>query len=204
MRLTRLAAAPALLVLAACGSTPTQVFDLSPRVPELQTAAEPARGGQLIWVDKPSVAGYLDRTQMVTREGDGSHISIHEFEVWSDPPADLIQRALVDDLAHRFGTDRVMATPVAHYAEPEWRIALDVIRFDVDQGGAAVLDGRWTLLAGSSDRLVASRREWIEVPSGDATDPAKRVTALRETVAVLARRIGDAMTAAMTPGARRR
>ena len=139
MRLTRLAAAPALLVLAACGSTPTQVFDLSPRVPDVRATAEPARGGQLIWVDKPSVAGYFDRTQMVTREGDGSHISIHEFEVWSDPPADLIQRALVDDLAHRFGIDRVMAAPVAHYAEPEWQIALDVIRFDVDQGGAAVL-----------------------------------------------------------------
>ena len=190
MRLTRLAAAPALLLLAACGSTPTQVFDLSPRVPDVRTVAEPARGGQLIWVDKPSVAGYFDRTQMVTREGDGSHISIHEFEVWSDPPADLIQRALVDDLAHRFGTDRVMATPVAHYAEPEWRFALDVIRFDVDQGGAAVLDVRWTLLAGPTDRLVASRREWIEAPSSDPADPARRVTALSETVVILASRIG--------------
>ena len=204
MRLTRLAAAPALLVLAACGSTPTQVFDLSPRVPDVRATAEPARGGQLIWVDKPSVAGYCDRTQMVTREGDGSHISIHEFEVWSDPPADLIQRALVDDLAHRFGIDRVMAAPVAHYVEPEWRIILDVIRFDVDQGGAAVLDARWSLLAGQSDRLVASRREWIEAPSGDPADPVKRVMALRETVTMLARQIGDAIAAAMAPDARRR
>jgi len=48
-------------------------------------------GGLMIWVDKPSVAGYFDRTQMVTREGAGNRISIHEFEVWSDPPADLIQ-----------------------------------------------------------------------------------------------------------------
>jgi hypothetical protein len=35
-----------------------------------------------------------------------------------DPPADLIQRAVVDDLAQRFGTDRVMATPVAHKFPP--------------------------------------------------------------------------------------
>jgi hypothetical protein len=47
-------------------------------------------------------------------------------------------------------------------------VALDVIRFDVNEGGDAVLDARWTLLAGSSDRLLASRREWIEAPSGDA------------------------------------
>jgi len=204
MRLTRLAAAPALLVLAACGSTPTQVFDLSPRVPDVRATAEPARGGQLIWVDKPSAAGYFDRTQMVTREGDVSHISIHEFDVWSDPPADLIQRALVDEVAHRFGIDRVMAAPVAHYAEPEWRIIPDVIRFDVDQAGDAVLDARWTLLAGQSDRLVASRREWIEAPSGDPADPVKRVTALRETVTMLARQIGDVIATAVTPDARRR
>jgi uncharacterized protein len=203
MRRHRLAAAPALLLLAACGSTPTQVFDLSPRAPDASAAAVPAPGGPLIWVDKPSVAGYFDRTQMVTRGG-GSRISIHEFEVWSDPPADLIQRTVVDDLAHRFGADRVMATPVAHYATPGWQVALDVIRFDVDDGGDAALDARWTLLAGSSDRLVASRRERIEVPSGDAADPAKRVTALRAAVAILASRIGDAVAAAATPDARRR
>jgi hypothetical protein len=83
-------------------------------------------------------------------------------------------------------------------------VALDVIRFDVNEGGDSVLDARWTLLAGSSDRLLASRREWIEAPSGDAADPAKRVTALREAVAMLASRIGDTITAPATPDARRR
>jgi hypothetical protein len=121
-------------------------------------------------------------------------VTVHaEFEVWSDPPADLIQRAIVDDLAHRFGADQVMATPVARYATPD---ALDVIRFDVDESSYAVVDARWTLLTGSSDRLAASRREWIEVPSGDAADPAKRVTAPREAVAMLADRIDDAVAAA--------
>jgi uncharacterized lipoprotein YmbA len=193
-------AAPLLLV--ACGSTPTQVFDLSLGVPDRPTATVLPHGGPLIWVDKPSVAGYFDRIQMVTR-GAGSRISIHEFEVWSDPPADLIQRVVVDNLAQRFGTDRVMATPVAHYATPGWQVALDVIRFDVGEGGDAILDGRWTLLEGSSDRLVASRREWIEEPSGDAADPAKRVAALRKAVAMLASQIGDAVSAAAMPDVRR-
>jgi uncharacterized lipoprotein YmbA len=196
------AAAPVLLLLAHCGSTPTRVFDLSPGAPAVGAAAAPSRDGPLIWVDKPSVAGYFDRTQMVTR-GAGSRISIHEFEVWSDPPADLLQRAVVDDLAHRFGADRVMAMPLAHYATPAWRVALDVIRFDVDERGDAVLDARWTLLTGSSDRIAASRRELIEVPSGDAADPARRVTALREAVAMLASRIGDAVATAMPDASRR-
>jgi uncharacterized lipoprotein YmbA len=193
MRVHWLATA-ATLLLVACGSTPTQVFDLSTRVPDTPAVVVPPRNGPLIWVDKPSIAGYADRTQMVTR-GPGSRISIHEFEVWSDPPGELIQRVVVDELAQRFGADRVMTTPAAHYAMPGWRVVIDVIRFDVDERGDAVLDARWTLLAGPSDRLAVSRREWIEVPSGDAADPAKRVTALREAVVRLASRIGDAVAA---------
>jgi len=42
------------------------------------------------------------------------------------------------------------------------------------------------------------------VPSGDVADAAKRVTALRAAVAMLASRIGDAVAAAATPDARRR
>jgi uncharacterized lipoprotein YmbA len=197
----RLAVVAVLLLFAHCGSTPTRVFDLSPAVPSAPAAGATSRGLTLIWVDKPSVAGYFDRTQMVTRGAD-SRVSIHEFEVWSDPPADLIQRAVVDDLAHRFGADQVMATPVARSATPGWQVALDIIRFDVDEGGDAVLDARWTLLAGSSGRLAASRREWIEEPSGDAADPAKRVKALRQAVAKLAGRIGDTIAAAKTHDAR--
>jgi uncharacterized lipoprotein YmbA len=48
MMTRRFAAVPALLLLTACGSTPTQVFDLSPRVQNAPTVAEPRRGGPLI------------------------------------------------------------------------------------------------------------------------------------------------------------
>jgi hypothetical protein len=43
------------------------VFDLSSAVPSGPAATAPSRGLPKIWVDKPSVAGYFDRTQMVTR-----------------------------------------------------------------------------------------------------------------------------------------
>ena len=137
---------------------PTQVFDLPPASEAVPASAAPSRPGALIYVDRPAVAGYFARTQMVTRTGD-SRVSIREFEVWSDPPAALIARALVDDLGRRFGADRVMTTPVQHYATPDWRVELDVLRFDVDQSGQALLDARWTLLAGPNDRLAATRRE---------------------------------------------
>jgi uncharacterized protein len=186
-----------LLLLAACG-TSTRVYDLSRSGAPL---AASVRGGPVIYVDRPAVAAYFDRTQMVTRTG-SNRVSIHEFEVWSDPPADLITRALVDDLAARFGADRVMATPTTRIPSPDWQVSLDITRFDVEEGdavrgqpttGTAVLDARWTLLREPGVRLDQSRRVRIEQPVADVADPSARVAALRAAVAVLAARIGDAI-----------
>ena len=181
-----------LLGMAQCSSPATQVFDLSTASAEAAPAGP--RDGPLIYVDKPAVATYFDRTQMVTRTGE-NRVSLHEFEIWSDPPADLIARALVDDLARRFGRDRVMITPVARYAKPDWRVVLEVSRFDVEETGRAVLDARWTLLREPDDRLATTHRERIETPVAAVADPRQRVEALRVGVAILAERIGGAIAA---------
>ena len=138
-----------------------------------------------------SVAAYFDRTQMVTRR-DEYHLSFHEFTVWSEPIAELITRALVDDLSTRFGDDQVMATPPSRGSDADWRIETDVTRFDVDEAGNTLLDARWTLL-GRDDRVVARRRERITTVAAKPTDAASRVTALRQTIATLAERIGAAV-----------
>ena len=187
-----------LLALTRCGSPRTQVFDLSAVGETVSPTTALPRSGPLIYVDKPTVAAYFDRTQMVTRTGT-NRVSLHEFEIWSDPPSDLIARALVDDLARRFGKDRVMITPVARYTKPDWRVVLDISRFDVEETGQAVLDVRWTLLQEPDDRLVVTHRERIEAPVGDVVDPTQRVAALRAAVAVLAGRIGDAVANAGRP-----
>jgi uncharacterized lipoprotein YmbA len=189
-----------LLLLAAC-STSTRVYDLSAAGPPPSAAT--SQQGPVIYIDRPTLAAYFDRTQMVTRT-ETNRVSIHEFEVWSDPPADLITRALVDDLAARFGADRVMASPAIAVPPPAWRVGLDVTRFDVEEGdavrgqptpGTAVLDARWTLLHEPGARPGPSRRARIDLPVADVSDPTTRVAALRAAVAALAGQIGDAIAA---------
>lgn len=190
-----------LLVLAACG-TSTRIYDLSGTSPP--PAATPAQAGPVVYVDRPSVASYFDRTQMVTRTG-SNRVSIHEFEIWSDPPADLLTRALVDDLGARCGRDRVMATPTLHVPPPTWRLSIDVTRFDVEEAdpvrgqstpGTAVLDARWTLLREPGTHPGPSRRARVDLPVSDVADAGSRVAALRAAVAVLAGQIADALATA--------
>jgi uncharacterized lipoprotein YmbA len=186
------AIAALLFVSTGCSSPATKVFDLSSATGDGAATDAPSRGGPLIFIDKPTVAAYFDRTQMVTRTGT-NRVSLHEFEVWSDPPADLIARALVDDLGRRFGKDRVMQTPLVRYTKPDWRVTLDVSRFDVEDAGLAVLDARWTLLREPNDHLAGTRRERIETPVSGVAGPTQRVRALRADVATLAVHIGDAI-----------
>ncbi len=190
----------ALFALAACG-TATRIYDLSGT--GAPPATTPAQPGPVIYVDRPSVAAYFDRTQMVTRTG-SNRVSIHEFEIWSDPPADLLARALVDDLAGRFGRDKVMSTPTLHVPAPSWRVSIDVTRFDVEEAdpvrgqstpGTAVLDARWTLLREPGTHPGPSHRARIDLPVSDVTDATVRVAALRAAVAKLAGQIGDAIAA---------
>lgn len=180
-----------LLVLAGCGSTPTQVFTLAASG---DRTANPAPSGRapLIHVDRASVAEYFDRTQMVTRIGD-YRLSLQEFSVWSEPIGDLITRAVVDDLARRFGDDRVLRTPRSRGPVPDARVELDVLRFDVDEAGVATLDVRWTIIG--ADAAETQRRERIVETGADPKDATSRVVALRATLTTLATRIGDAVPA---------
>ncbi|MEQ8652043.1 MAG: PqiC family protein [Kiloniellales bacterium] len=186
-------AALGLFLLAACGSTPpTQVFGLNDAAQRSET---PAPGGApLIYVDTAVIADYLDRTQMVTRKGT-YRISLHEFAIWSEPLGDLITASLVDDLAQRFGDDQVMATPIPSYQDPDWRVELDVLRFDVDEAGDAVIDVRWTLLQGRREDLAASSREVIVTKAATPLEPASRVDALREGLSLLSERIANRIAA---------
>ncbi len=190
----RLLLLPLAFLLAACGSTPpTKVYTLTPS--ETRPVTEAEAGAPTIFVDPTAVAEYVDRTQMVTRAGD-YRLSLHEFAIWSEPLGELITRSVVDDLSARFGDDQVMQTPIPLYDYPDWRVELAVLRFDVDQGGEAVIDARWTLLDGRDDRLKDSRRELIVTTAANPEDPDSRVIALREGLAILAGRIGDRIAAA--------
>ncbi|MBX9698673.1 MAG: PqiC family protein [Acetobacteraceae bacterium] len=189
MRRRLLLALPALL--AACGSTPTQVFTFSASE---DRAPRPAPAGRtpLVHVDRATVAEYFDRTQMVTRIG-AFRVSVHEFAVWSEPVADLISNAVVDDLARRFGDDRVLRTPRGRGGAADVRVELDVLRLDVDEAGTATLDVRWSVVPMSGQ--PTQRRERILATAADPKDATSRVVALRETLTRLSATIADAIAA---------
>jgi uncharacterized lipoprotein YmbA len=183
----------AALSLGACAGTPPSHFYLLGAAPDGPVADGPAaavEGGPLLLVDPVTVAAYADRSQMVTRLAD-REVRFAEFEVWAQPIGSLITAALVDDLAARFGPDRVLATPSRLDFSADYRLAVDVLQFDVDAAGQAVLDARWTLVAGADEHFLATGRERLAELVADPASYPERVAALDRAVAGLAGRIGQ-------------
>ena len=189
MKIDRELLLAALLGLAACGaSEPTRFYLLSPE----QTGAAGPPAGPVVFVDQATIAPYLDRAQIVSRIAP-DQVAFSDVRTWAEPVTSMITRYVVDELGARFGPDRVLETPARRDLTPDFRLALDVQRFDGDQAGLMLLDARWTLRAGPDERFVATGRERIAEPAGDPTSWDARVAALGRALTVLGQRLGQAI-----------
>lgn len=181
----------ACLLLSGCAgsSAATRFYLLSPPAPG-DMRSVPGVPQAKVAVGPVSVPSYLDRPQIVTREGDGVRLALAEFDRWAEPLAESLPRVLAEDISRALGGGHVLVFPGASAEDADIRVAVDVNRLDGSLGGAVVLDAWWALLDRSGATLrrgrVVERR-----PAGG--DHAAMVTAQ----GVLAAALADTVAAAL-------
>ena len=143
----------AILVAGCAGSPPSNLYTLS----AIGTAASESQSLQatpaVIAIGPVSLPDYLDRPQIVTRQ------SAYELELaandrWAAPLYDMLPRVLVEDLALRLPSDRIVSFPETGDASFDYRVDVQVSRFDVDAAGEATLATRWQFYARSAPRAL--------------------------------------------------
>jgi hypothetical protein len=139
---TALAMAAALL-LAACGSTPKEnYYTLSAEAGGPPAAAA---GSVSVHVAAPvAVPEAVDRSPMVIRTG-ASQVDIDDLHRWVEPLKHAIPRALAELLMRELGTPHVVAGRLTSATPADYRVALDVQRFDSSFAEGATLDAAWTV-----------------------------------------------------------
>ena len=142
----------AVIAVAGCGTTRDPTFyQLS------QTANTQLSGlerGLAIGVGPVNVPPYLDRPQVVIRGG-GHKLELSEFNRWVEPLTDSISRVIIINLSNRLESTRVYKIPRTNKTIPlEFRIEIDIARFDGDLGGNALLEARWTLYDRENEPVV--------------------------------------------------
>ena len=191
--MTRRAFLPVLLgavALAACSGTPPSRYYLMDAGPPVAAVVD----GPVVFVDQATVAAYADRSPIVLRRG-STEVAFAEFDAWAEPVGSQITTVITDALGDRFGRANVRPTPGRRDREPDFRVSLEVLRFEIATDGQAMLDARWTLLAGPDERFAAAGRERLMAMPVTADSFDARVEALSATLVGLADGIATAIQA---------
>lgn len=151
MRMATAAALAALASLAACGTTSRESFYV------LEGPATPAPVAQApamsVFVGPVIVPEAVDRTPMVIRTSP-NQVDVEDFHRWAEPLKSAIPRVVADDLAQELGNARVGFTRAAALAPVDYRVAIEIQRFDSSLTDGATIDASWTL---TSTRGTAPR-----------------------------------------------
>jgi uncharacterized protein len=144
-----------------------------------------------IGVGPVQLPAYLDRQEIVTRAGP-ARLEVASADRWAAPLDGLFTSVLAEDLRATVPARQVSAWPWPVGSAPEWSVSVDVLRFDGDPDGTAVLEARWIVRRGGTlaTQGVTTARERTAAPEVAAT-----VAALSRTIGALARDIAAAVEA---------
>jgi uncharacterized lipoprotein YmbA len=136
----------AALVLAACGATPKESFYT------LSADARPgaAASAVAVFVGPVTIPDAVDRTPMVLRAGP-NRVDIDDFNRWAEPLDAGIGRVVAENLSRELGSPQVRSGRRASGQPADFRVALDVQRFDSSLSEGAALDVHWTVTPDKGD-----------------------------------------------------
>jgi uncharacterized lipoprotein YmbA len=140
---------------------------------------------------------YLDRREIVTRAGP-ARLEVARVDLWAAPLDVLFASVLAEDLRAAVPAREVLGWPWSVGASPEWSVSVDVLRFDGEPDGTALLEARWIVRRGGT---LANQGVTIARERGAAREIAATVAALSKAIGALARDIAAAVDAsrATTP-----
>jgi uncharacterized lipoprotein YmbA len=159
-----LLAAASLVLLAACG-TPARINYYTLTVPAASQPAAPGAGAVNVYVGPVTLPETVDRPQMVKRV-DANQVEIADLERWAEPLKAAIPRLVAETLSRELAGATVMASRQSATLAFDYRVAIDVQRFDFSASEGAAVDALWTIRGDKDSMLRTGRSEAREPGAG--------------------------------------
>ena len=109
------------------------------------------------------VAPYLNRNQIVPRET-ASRLGLSEQHQWGEPLKDGFTRVLLVNLGVALDSNMVFALPLRKRRDLDFEIPVEILRFDGELGKEVVVGARWSVLEGSSQKILKTQVTVIREP----------------------------------------
>jgi uncharacterized lipoprotein YmbA len=150
--------AAAAVVAGCANSRPARFYTLSPVLSAPAGNSDRTGGtGMVLEIGPIEVPAYLERPQIVTRTG-ANELHVEDFHLWAEPIDRNIARVIAENLSAELATDLVEPFPAGRSAPVDYRIKIEIVRFDASQTGEVMLVARWRILDGQGETFVPQRR----------------------------------------------
>ena len=150
-----------LALLAGCSRSPRVVFYTLSSVP-------PAAGGPpapiSVAVGPVSLPALVDQPQLVVRSGP-NRVEVLESSRWAEPLRSGIPRIMTADLTLLLPQSRVSAYPQNAGHEADYRVQVDIQRFEMTAGEGVELELLWTVRR-AGEGIPRSGRSVVSEPAG--------------------------------------
>jgi uncharacterized protein len=170
----------ATLAIAACASSPPSRFFTLSGAP---MPASPSNALSIV-VGPVTIPGVVDRPEIVVTVGE-NEVWLDEFNRWASPLADAIAVATGENLGAQLSTARATSL-VQSAVEADYRVSIEVQRFESVPGAYALLDAVFTVRRTADARTGTGRTTARE----STTDKSYEALAAAHSRA-LARLAGD-------------
>lgn len=185
-------------LLAGCGTSPkARFYTLSSAAPPAAEASATGASAYSVNIGPVTVPDMVDRPQLVVRAG-ANRLLISEDNRWGEPLRNEIPKVIAQDLAGLLATYRVSAYPQRADEDADYRVIVDIQRFDSTLGGNATIEALWSVTKRSAPPPLKGHTLATQPATGgdsyDALVAAQRraLSAVSRDIAAAIRSIGTA------------
>ena len=153
-------------LLTACASTATHFYTLETQgrtAIVTQTGVKPVIG-----IGPLSLPALLDRRGIVTRTENNS-VHIAEFDQWAAPLANNVIAVLSKNVATLQPNAIVRVYPWSVYGDVDYRVIIDISRFDARLGKSVNLEASWAIMEEKNHKIVRNGQTTLEQPLSETS-----------------------------------
>ena len=151
-------------VAAGCSTAPARYYSLSSTATADGTPATRAS----VIVGPVTIPASVDQPEFVVQIAP-NRVEVNEFNRWVAPLNDAVARAVAGDLVVLLGTPEVATAQLANFT-PDYRVTIDLQRFESIQGDAALVEAVWTVRKTAGGETRSGRTVAREPVQGQGFD----------------------------------
>jgi uncharacterized lipoprotein YmbA len=164
IRLGAATLALAALSLAGCVGSPAPRIEYYTLASPNPGVAPPSSTSPSVFVGPISVPAAVDRLQMVLSTGPHA-VTISDDHRWAEPLRDGIARVVAETLSRDLASSRVLASRIGAGTPVDYRVSIEVQRFDSSLTEGATIDALWPITTTRGGPARTGRTAWHEAVS---------------------------------------